>query len=183
MDPRFLEAWVNRADHRVFGRKLHPLCYLDLLALGAVNSPFLPGAEEERTATDYYVAVQILSRRIKSLEITDRIGRVGLVRCYLYSRYDLNEANAALQAYFDDYFTTLEMWRPEAGGGRCGAPWLLAQVTFLLMHTNLTERQIWTAPAGQMMCYGAAVEEQLSSSQVVSEEEREAMEEMRRARS
>ena len=51
-DPRFLEAWVNRRDHRVFGRRLHPLCLLDLVALEAVASPFLPDEDEEAADPD-----------------------------------------------------------------------------------------------------------------------------------
>lgn len=178
-DPRFLEAWVNRAAHRVFGRKLHPLCFLDLLALEVVESPFCPGSLADPTVHDFHIAVHILATPIGSLEISDRIASVPSWRKLLYSAYDLGTANRQLQAYFTDYFTTLEMWRMDDVGKSCQAPWILSQVTFLLQHTSITERRVWTAPVGQMLCYAAALEEQLSSSQIVSEEEREAMREMR----
>ena len=177
-DPRFLEAWVNHAGHRVFGRKLHPLCFLDLVALEVVDSPFLPGSKNRACATrhDFNLAVHILSAPIKSLELSDRIARPSLVSRMVFSRYDLAKANAALQAYFDDYFTTLEMWREPSAGKSCQAPWVLAQAAFLMQHTSLSEWRIWTAPIGQMLCYCAALEEQLSQSQVVSPEERKIME-------
>lgn len=178
-DPRFLEAWVNRAGHRVFGRKLHPLCFLDMLALEAVESPFLPGSLADPKEADFHLAIHLLSQPIRSLEISDRIAELPWWRRFVYARYDLGKANAQLQSYFNDYFTTLEMWRADDVGKSCQAPWILSQVTFLLQHTNLSERDIWTRPIGQMMCYASALEEQLSSSQVISPEEQEAMQELR----
>ena len=175
MDPRFLEPWVNRADHRVFGRKLHPLCFLDVLALSAINSPFMVGEHGDADLTDFIIAVEILARPIRSLEVSDRIGCVPKWRALWCAFYDLKKANAQLQAYFDDYFTTIEMLRGTDGGKKLGAPWILSHATFLLHNTTLDERRIWTAPIGQMMCYSAALEEQLSSAEVINSEELDAM--------
>lgn len=173
-DPRFLEAWVNRRDHRVLGRRLHPLCFLDLLALEAVGSPFIDNSAEA-TPGDFAIAVQILSRPHRALEIDATAPRPGLALALRLRWCDLARENAALQAYFDDYFTALEMWRPETTGKRCQAPWILGVVTFLLQHSRLDEWRVWTAPVGQMLCYANAIEEQAGESQVVSLAELEQM--------
>ena len=59
------------------------------------------------------------------------------------------------------------------------APWMLAKAAFLLRHTHLEERRIWTAPIGQLLCYATAIEEQVTDAQVVTPEEHRAMAEQR----
>lgn len=178
-DPRFLEAWVNRCDHRVLGHRLHPLCFLDLLTLDAINSPFVV-ADAEATEADFLLAVLLLSRPHTSLEVNPSLPNPSL-RDRLRIRYcDFEHENAALQAYFEDYFSTLEMWRPSTSDKQCNAPWILGTATFLLANTNLSEWRIWTAPVGQMLCYANALEEQLGGSQVVSLEEQLRIEEMKK---
>jgi len=179
-DPRFLEAWVNRTDHRVFGRRLHPLCLLDLVALEAVDSPFL---RENAAASryDFWQAAEILSRPIVTLEIEARIRPPNWLERFSLYRVDLTAENTKLRAYFDDYWSTFEMWRAEGDLSRCNAPWALSQATFLLAHTNLSEWRVWTAPIGQVLCYAAALEEQLSDkSHIVSTAELAQMEAMSR---
>lgn len=179
-DPRFLEAWVNRRDHRVLGRRLHPLSFLDLLALDAAGSPFMqPGAHA--TIADFALVVELLSRPHVSLDIDPDLPEPSLGLRFRLRFCDLQKENAALQAYFDDYFCTLEMWRPEQDGKRCQAPWILATAAFLLAHTRLDEWRIWTGPVGQMLCYANAIEEQVGASQVVSLEEQLQMAEARAA--
>lgn len=177
-DPRFLEAWVNRCDHRVLGHNLHPLCLLDLLTLDALDSPFVAEGAQA-TSADFLLAVLILSRPHSGIRVNPVLPGPTL-RDRLRLRFcDLARENAALQAYFDDYYSTLEMWRPNSDGKRCQSPWILGVVTFLLSHTTLTEERIWTAPIGQVLCYANSLEEQLSDSQVISPEEQEAMARMR----
>ncbi len=177
-DPRFLEAWVNRSDHRVLGHRLHPLCFLDLLTLDAINSPFITtGASCD--GADFLLAVLLLSRPHTSLEVNPTLPHPSLRDRLRLHCCDMKRENAALQAYFDDYFSTLEMWRPDSGDKKCQSPWILGTVCFLLSHTSLSEWRIWTGPIGQMLCYANGIEEQISSSQVVSLEEQELMKEMR----
>jgi hypothetical protein len=177
-DPRFLEAWVNRCDHRVLGHRLHPLCLLDMLTLDAIDSPFIADGAVANES-DFLLAVLLLSRPHKSLEVNADLP-VPTLRDRLRLRFcDMARENAALKAYFDDYYSTLEMWRPDTGDKKCQAPWILGTAAFLLSQTNLSEWRIWTAPIGQMLCYANSLEEQLGGSQVVSMEELAEMEERR----
>jgi hypothetical protein len=184
-DPRFLEAWVNRIDHRVLGHRLHPLCLLDLLTLDALNSPFV-GENPQFTTADFLIAALVCSRPIQTLEVNPEIPAPSL-RDRLRLRFcDIRQENEALKAYFDDYWSSLEMWQTRNDDGAkppCNAPWILGHVTFLLNHTNLSEWRIWTAPVGQILCYANSLEEQLGGRSIVSEDERLMMEEARRGQS
>lgn len=171
-DPRFLEAWVNRRDHRVLGHLLHPLCFLDLLTLDAIDSPLVV-EDGVVTESDFLLAVLLLSRPHRDLEINPIMPHPTLRDRLRLRCCDTKSEVAALKAYFDDYYSVLEMWREPNDGKKCQAPWILGTVTFLLSHTRLSEWRIWTGPVGQMLAYAASAEEQLGSSQIVSMEEQE----------
>lgn len=181
-DPLFLEAWVNRQDHRIFGRRLEPLSLWHLLALDAIDSPFLPDGGDDATISDYLLAVAILSKKVPVDLQVDPEGivpsRMSVLRAIPFGRKQ-KDANAKLRAYFDDYWSALQIW-PDGDESRTpiGAPWILAKVAFLLRNTNLTEHRIWSAPIGQILCYEAALLEQVASAKIVSMNDWETMREM-----
>lgn len=181
-DPLFLEAWVNRQDHRIFGRRLEPLSLWHLLALDAIDSPFLPDGDDEATISDYLLAAAILSKRVPhDLQIDpEKIApsRMSIMRAIPFGLAQ-KKANAKLRAYFDDYWSALQIW-PDSDEPRVtiGAPWILAKVAFLLRNTNLSEYRIWSAPIGQILCYEAALLEQIGNAKIVSMNDWETMREM-----
>lgn len=184
-DPRFLEAWVNRRDHRVFGCRLRPLSLWHLLALDAIDSPFAGFGDGAASTTDFLRAVAILATEPpETLEIHPEGIEPGiwLAFCAIPFTKKCRRANLQLKAYFSDFYSSVDVWNftnGEGGGHRISAPWLLARAVFLMRHTNLSERRIWTAPIGQILNYAAAVEEQVTNNQVISTDEQAAMEEAR----
>ena len=172
MDPTqsFYESRIH-TTHAVLGKTLRPLCLLDLLALEAIESPFVRGGTVR--AHDVAITVNLLSRPIrKNLSIDSGFTAPGF---YLKVAAGFSEITGRLEkdvkkleAYVSDYMSAAEMWRPNTAGDATplGAHWIQTLVAFLLRETNLTQTEIWTHPVGQILWIVAAVEEQTTQSRV-----------------
>lgn len=193
LDPVYLEAWTHRpGGHTVLGRKLHPLSALDLLALEAVNSPFLyDGAKCE--LSHLILAVWILSNphesdlTVGNLELNAE-GQKWLDSLSAKPRWwqrkksrlsiDMDRDTKAVVAYMADYYSLPEMYRHSASTPitALGSPWMLSTVVYVASKLHLPLREAWTMGIGQLFWYRCSIEEQETESRVISPERRAEME-------
>ncbi len=193
MDSRFLQSWFN-SEHTVLGRKLHPFCAYDVLILAAAESPFV--AESEGPVpydfTDLEKAVWICSNEPKYfLDARMSEGVIDRARMWWWGRTIrrqlerspkrfIRQQGDAFNAYLEDFNAGPKFWADEKPGGTVRAPWILANVTFVIRNTNFSAEEAWRLPLGQLFWYSAGLAEQMgtSSSEIMSEEEEAAMKEM-----
>lgn len=164
LDPLFSEAWIHApGGHRVLGRQLHPLCALDLLALEAINSPFLvDGARAE--ASDLVLAIWILSNdhprdcTVGRLEL-DAAGKVWLES--IAQPIDLASECPKVVIYFEDYWSLPEMMRTIADNPLTpyGAPWMLRHVETVCRRLHVPLYEAWTMGIGQLIWHCCSIEE------------------------
>jgi hypothetical protein len=191
MDARFLQSWFN-SDHRVLGRKLHPFCLYDALILAADGSPFV--AEEEGpvpySLSDLQVAVAVCSgdphrflggRFMSGWWERLRVRAWGW-RIRRAMRRDpgyLDRQGEAFNAYLLDHNAGPRFWS-DGEASEMRAPWLLANVTFLISKTSLDREEAWTMPLGQALWYAGTLAEQMGTggSEIMTVEEEAAMQEM-----
>lgn len=161
IDARCLEAFVHApGGHTILGRKLHPLCALDLLSLEAVNSPVLLDGGKISPA-DLILAVWIFSNdypldcTIESLEPP-----VEWVKS-LVATIDMARDCVALKKHFDDHFALPEVMRDIAGKPMTprGTPWMMSHVLAIVRHLHVTLYDAWTMSFGQLAWYSCAIEE------------------------
>lgn len=165
---QFFESRIH-TNHKVFGRKLRALCLLDILALEAIDSPFVRGGNV--SPEDVAVAVNLLSRPVKrDLSIDVEFANPGFLlklAAVTCSVGKLQREVAKLEAYISDYMTSPELWRCQSGDTTpLGAPWIQTLITFLLRETNLSQTEIWTQPVGAVLWIAATLEEQLTQSRI-----------------
>lgn len=182
MDSRLAESFVNRDDHVVLGRKLHDFCLYDVFLLALDGNPlYLKHRKVEKD--DLLAAVSICS---SDPERFMRVRTQGLwaklkdaVWKWKWRRRSIALELRKWEAYVDDFDARPVFWEGE-GGEPMKAPWVLSVLTFLEDHTNMGEREIMTAPLGKMLWKSASLAEQLgmSKSQIMTEEEEEALKEM-----
>lgn len=178
--------------HKVLGKTLRPFCLLDMLALEAVESPFVVGGSA--TIADVAVAVNLLSNpinenlsvdigfanpgffiRLRALVIPSIYdAKISLKRLFSKThagfRSGLEREVKNLEAYFADYVVAAEMWHQDGSDATpLGAHWIQTIVSYMLRETNLTQTEIWTHPVGQIRWTMAAVEEQTTSSRIKTE--------------
>ena len=95
-------------------------------------------------------------------------------------RYSLPLEIMRFRDYVKDYYAKPKFWTggEGEGGKSCKAPWVYSVACFLETNTNMTEREIMSAPIGKMLWKSATIAEQLgvSSAELVSEEEMKAFE-------
>ena len=75
--------------------------------------------------------------------------------------------------YRQDYDARPKFWHEETEGTGLRAPWILSIASFLEEHSNMTEREVMTAPLGLMLWKSAALAEQLgmTRSDIMTEKE------------
>lgn len=180
LDPVFLEAFTHRpGGHVVLGRALHPLSALDLLALEAVNSPFLYDKAECQVA-HLILAVWILSNphaddlTVGHLELSED-GKKWLAS--LEGKIDLDRDCKAVVAYMADYYSLPQMFRQVAATPvtALGSPWMLSTVVTVAAKLHLPLREAWTMGIGQLFWYRASIEEHESDARIISPAMREEM--------
>lgn len=182
LDPVFHEAFVHApGGHCVLGRKLHPFCALDVVALEAVDSPFLkPGSSAE--APDLLLAVWILSHdhpkscSIENLELGDA-GREWIES--VKDTIDMPTDCARLEAYLKDYFAIPEMMRELEDDPLTplGCPAILSNVIQVSKNLHVPLYEAWTMDIGKLMWYGCALEEMSDpGSRIIGDEMRSRME-------
>lgn len=181
MQSAYFEALVNRR-HRVLGRVLHDFCLYDILFLTLAENPIWL-EHREPTLADLEEAVVICSlppERFLRAEAAPRTWRERFdLRWWKLRNAGLGSAGAAaaladFQIYLADFFSPPATWEDEAGEARrLKAPWIQSLAVFLEAHTNMTEREIMTAPVGLMLWKAETLGERLgvSAGEIMSEEE------------
>ena len=191
MDARFFEAWINRADHVVLGRRLHPFCLYDIAALEFIESPFLNLDKAERvTYDDLRLAVRICSEKPgAALEAnffqTSGIREIWDALCFRRLRkITSTEASFTYEcdrfsAYLEDYYSTPFYCESDEEEPSLKLHWLLICATRCLRNTSFSEDYVWSMPVGKLTHYGAASALlDGASDDLVSPDEEAAMKEM-----
>lgn len=184
LDPLFSEAWCHAAGgHTVLGRRLHPLCALDLLALEAVNSPFLVDNESVKVeVADLLLAIWILSNdhpkdcTIANLELNDD-GQKWMKA--IAGTIDMERDCPVIVSHFKDYWSLPEMMRTIAENPLTptGSPWMLSRVIMVCRTLHVPLYEAWTMGIGQLIWYCCSIEEQDNSdSRIVGPSMREQLE-------
>ena len=179
MQKEFAEAWLNRDDHKVYGRRLKPFCLRHLFYMALFQNATYLANSDDRSAL--LQAVLICSSSHEDLE-KGRLSLTGwrqslwIRGCFMWdNRIEL----AKWKAYIADFDARPEFWQGEEGGG-ARAPGVLAVATFIEQHSNMMEKEIMEAPIGKMFWKSATIAELngLSSAQLITDEESEFMKEM-----
>lgn len=183
MDEAFLEAWINRDDHVVLGRRLHPLCLLDALAFEIVRSPFSSlfsddGILEQLTSVitngHLQMAVAICSTPYEDL--LSFISNPNRPSTFLWRTSclfrDFEAAAVDFQTYIADYLTVPETWDVSdyESSFDPGTPWPLKLVTFLTVQGRMDNDKVWRMPIGQAIWTASSVSEMSGSVQVLTPE-------------
>ena len=179
MDERFTEAWVNRDDWIVYGRRLHPFCLYDLFFLALDQNAAYFG--DSPTQEDLLAAVLVCSSKYEDLQ-AGRVSLQGFRRTFWMhkcKRVSFSQELAKFKAYIKDFDSRPQFWE-SASSESMRAPALLSVATFLELKPNMCEEEIWTAPIGKMFWKSAAIAEieGVTSSQIVTPEESKFIEEM-----
>lgn len=180
MDTSFLEALVNRQDHQVLGRKLHPFCLFDALFLTLDDNPLFVGGRVPNWV-DLETASIVCStepERLLSGMLKGPSKLLRLWRNWKRRRFTFVEELAKFQCYRADFDSRPTFWSTDEAGTSTKAPWVLSIAAFIEAHSNMTEREIMTAPIGLMMWKSAALAEVLgrSASELLSGDEQQAIE-------
>lgn len=189
LDPLFSEAFVHApGGHSILGRKLHPLCAMDLLVLEAVNSPFLiDGNDVTAGVEDLILFIWVVSNdhpkdgSVGSLELDDA-GKKWLEA--IKGQVDMDRDCAAVGTFFKDYWSVPEMMRDVAENPLTpyGAPWMMRHVIMAARYLRVSLYEAWTMPIGQLIWYCCAIEEsEASGSRIVGMSMREKLEEAKKS--
>lgn len=168
MNENFLENWIN-GEHRVLGRRLHPFCLYDALALIHLESPFL---DIENAGTvehaDLRWAVDVCSappgaalelgfyhRSVVKDVLTGLAFRFHPRQWSLFGPRPSMELRFkrecdAFVAYVDDFFRPPQTWN-KGEASESGAPWPLAIATQLERNVSEGRHAIWSMPLGQAL--------------------------------
>lgn len=173
MHEEFAEAWVNQS-HTVYGLRLKPLCLLHLFYLAlAENAAYY---SDEAGEVDLRAAALICSAEFEDLEKGDF--KLTPWR-HFWWKLRTRKVDAASQferfkVYKKDYDSRPQMslaGAGEGGGKPMNAPSILQVATFLEMNSNMTEREIMTAPIGKVFWKAAAITEVLGHGSIADEGE------------
>lgn len=162
MQAAFFEAVVNR-EHTVFGRRLHDLCLYDALFLSLLENPLWVGGMP--TVADFEEAVLVCSlppERFTRAQLAPQTTWEKVTRSAWRRRNrrrNLSAEFAAWQNYVADFLSEPETWEGEGKGGTAKAPWILSLATAIEQKSNMTWREIMTAPIGVMLWKAAAIAE------------------------
>lgn len=183
LDRRFLEAWMNRADHRVCGRRLRPYCFQYALTLQLLKNPFVVGAEVIGWA-DLFRAVAVCRARFEQLPsfpsnlslvwyVTTRRFLWWLTRGRLGTTF-AREA-AAFRAYQNDYLSEPDLFF-ENEGRELTAPIMLARAVYLMRVCSIPEERVWMMPIGKALwTYATALEQDQAGVSLLDEDEGDLM--------
>lgn len=163
MQAAFFEAVVNR-EHTVFGRRLHDLCLYDALFLTLLENPLWVGGSP--TIADFEEAVLVCSlppERFTRAQLAPQTTWEKLTRSAWRRRNprrNLAAEFSAWEAYVADFLSEPETWDGDGSkGGTAKAPWILSLATAIEQKSNMTWREIMTAPIGLMLWKAAAIAE------------------------
>lgn len=163
MQAAFFEAVVNR-EHTVLGRRLHALCLFDALFLTLLRNALWVG--EMPTLADLEEAVLVCSlppERFESAKLAPQSTWEKVTRSLWRRRNRRRNFVHELRlwnAYVADFLSEPATWEGgDAKGGTAKAPWILSLATAMELKTNMSEREIMTAPIGKMLWKSAAIAE------------------------
>lgn len=175
MQAAFVEAVVNRG-HRVLGRRLHDFCLYDAIALSLADNPLWTGGDTALTDLEQAVLIcslppeRFLRAQLAPRNWIERLGR------WLWKRTNRRRIHAlergSWNAYIEDFYALPDYWDC-ADGKPLRAPWLYGTAVFLEKNTNMTEREICTAPIGKMFWKAAILAERLgiAAAELMTDEE------------
>ena len=193
MQTAFLESLVNRR-HTVLGRALHDFCLYDALFLEIAENPLWLGGRAP-TIEDLIEAVNICSlppERLLQAEPGPRTWREAL-RHFWWLRGNVRADNrdrdfferelVKFAAFIADSNAAPKMWDAQSGGRTIRAPWILSIANYVEMHSNMSEREIFTAPLGKILWKAEAIAERKGEAlaEMMTQEEIEIGEEQRAA--
>lgn len=181
MQKSYAEALVNRNDHTCYGVKLHAFCLYDLLFLALDQNAAYFG--DNPTQEDLLAAVLICSSKHDDL-LAGRHTLKGwrkkwFIRKAMFTPFPAELAK--FKAYLKDFDSRPEFFVESGGKGKAlRAPTILSLACFIEKHSNMTEREILTAPIGKMFWKSAAIAEMegLTSSEIMTQEEEDQADEM-----
>jgi hypothetical protein len=156
MQTAFLEAVVNRVDHRVLGRRLDAFCLYHALFLTIAANPLWVGGRAA-TLADLQEAVLICSLPPERF-LSARLGPQTIREAFA-SRSDLAAELALFTSFVSDFHSLPEHWSASGKGKSLRAPWILSLACYIEAHSNMTEREIMTAPIGLMHWKAEAIAE------------------------
>lgn len=188
MDDSFYQAHVHSGPHYVLGRKLHPLCLQDILRFMLVGSPYgrvqdNSGGSFPVTLGELRIAVSICSTPLEEyVRATSNRHLVPVLKNLWWKRQteklNLDLEVAKFDAYFNDYFSTPELWETTGESSAIGAPWPLAIAASLMSKTAMARNEVWTMPVGEAIWLNASILEQAGATEIASAEQIEAMYEL-----
>ncbi|MDF3056803.1 MAG: hypothetical protein K0R17_1018 [Rariglobus sp.] len=191
LDRRFLEAWLNRDDHRSCGQRLRPYCFQYALTLQLLKNPFVVGAELIGWA-DLFRAIAVCRAPFEKLPRFPsdiRLAWYVTSRRFLWwlsrGRFGTTFAReaAAFRAYQNDYQSNPDLFF-ENEGRELTAPIMLARAVYLMRVCGLPEERVWMMPIGKALwTYAAALEQDQSGVSLLDEEEGDLMEIIRKLQS
>ena len=154
MQSGFAESILNRDDHRVFGRRMQPLCAAHLLYLEATGNAIFRG--EKLTLGDLLMAARVCSMRPR---LIGGVWRVPYFSASIFDRlqFELNsifprifERNClAWMAYVEDYLQQPSKCEtPDFHGKAISSPAVVAAV--VRASSIFGEARAWSMPYGYL---------------------------------
>jgi hypothetical protein len=179
MQTAWLEAVINRR-HRILGRELRPLCLAHSLFLTLAENPlWVGGRVPDRDALIETVHLCSLPvDRLFTAEIQPRgvLEKLWILRATRALRSDAGfaAALAAWNAFRADHDTRPEFWESDDGKAMTmRAPSMLNLASYVELHSNMPEAEIWRYPLGALLWKSAALAELRgeSAADIMTEEE------------
>lgn len=171
-------AELELTPPEVLGLRLLPLQLGHLRLLHAVGSPFLV-AGSKRSVGDLALAVFICANDclvVTALEMADREAAFAEWGA-LASQQDFEAAAAEFDAFLAAWCIEPEQWRAEGERTRrAGTPWWQLVHVALCAHMGLDRAEAWHCPVPEALRSYAAIGELAGHVEVVSDEEKAALE-------
>lgn len=160
LDKKFLEAMFP-GHHTVLGRKLNPFCLWHVVALEAIQSPFI--LDKPPTFIDLFLAVKICSSENKDVLSLIKITPLSRLKITIDSMvFWFNQELAKFRHYLESHLVYPQLWFPPTGK-RLKAPWPMINLVLILRHTSLHPDEIWDMPLGEVLWLSASIAEQIGA--------------------
>jgi hypothetical protein len=171
----FYEAFIN-CPHKVLGKILKPFSLTHCLFLEAIESPFMKvinGDEAHISRKDLELAVLICSSENPLREISKAYSLGNFPMKF----HSFKRGCRRFLGYLTDFVTVPELWSKTEQENALNAPWILSKATLLLTKTNITRREIWNMPLGELFWYSACIAEHAGVAEIQSEADKLGIEE------
>ena len=160
----FYEAIISDGSmHRVFGRKLRPLCASHCLALSAIDSPLMTNDTNRAIYPhDLMVAAAICSSENPTEFALNKSFKEALLVGYACSNQKYFESQIKKWvAYQADYFSVPDVYQNSANKGNLASycPWIGRLAVYAVSEMNIPEKRAWSMPIGMLIWYQAIHQE------------------------